>query len=80
MYFSWLLLLIITPNYKNKTKNIPKFVLAIGLGIYIYMNLSKIGMDYESYYRSVNSLEAAILPVAVVITGLTYFIIKRWQR
>ena len=80
MYLSWLILLIILPNSTIYYKNIPKFVLASGLIIYIGIELSKIGMDYESYYRSVNSFQTNLLPVMVIIAGLTYFILKKWQR
>ena len=79
-YLSWVLLLIIIPSYKNIIKNIPKFVMIAGLMIYIGIELSKIGLGYEEYYLSVNSFQACVLPVVVMITGLTYFMIKLCQR
>lgn len=76
-YFSWLVLvyLLIKKPY-TKLKNIPYYTLALGLIIYIIIELSKLGMPYKDYYESVNSFEQIILPIAVILTGLTYFIIK----
>ena len=77
MYFSWLLLLIIIDKPCNKLKKIPYFVIGIGLVLYIATELGKVGKSYEDYYSSVNSIQACVLPIAVMITGLTYFIFKK---
>jgi len=76
-YLAWLLLLIIMPKPYNKLKKIPYFVIGLGLTFYIVIQLNKVGEDYSTYLLSVNALEAFILPIAVIITGLTYFIFKK---
>lgn len=78
-YAAWLVLIILLPKPANKLKKIPYFVLASGLILYIGLELSKMGMDYVSYYNSVNEFKQYILPLAVIIFGLTYFIFKRWR-
>lgn len=79
-YASWLLLVILLKKPLTITKKIPYFVLASGLLIYIGIELSRLGMSYEQYYLSVNEYEKAIIPVSIIISGLTYFILKKWQR
>ena len=78
-YFAWLVLIFLIPNSIG-VKKIPKFVMGISLMVYIVIELSKIGKDYLTYYSEVNSFQTSILPIAVLITGLTIFIIKIWQR
>lgn len=80
MYFSWLLLLIIIPKPTNNIKKIPYFVLGIGLVLYIATEIGKVGATYSDYYNAVTTFQACILPVSVMVFGLTYFIIKLWQR
>ena len=79
-YASWLLLIILLKKPQANTKKIPYFVLASGLVIYMGIELSRLGMNYEQYYLSVNEYEKAIIPVSIMISGLTYFILKKWQR
>lgn len=79
-YFCWLILVIMLTNRKSNIKKIPYFVLASGLLFYIVIELSKIGMDYKNYYLSVNEFYQFILPISVIISGLTYFIIKLCQQ
>lgn len=79
-YSAWLLLVIILDKPYDIIKKIPYFVLASGLIVYIVIELSKIGMDYKEYYLSVNEFNQFILPITIIITGLTYFIFKTWQQ
>lgn len=80
LYVSWIIFLFVTPFSRVFIKNLPKFVMIGGLILYVMQQLSKIGMDYEKYYLSVNDFEACIAPIALITTGLTYFILKRWKR
>lgn len=79
-YASWLLLIILLKKPRDNTKKIPYFVLASGLFIYIGIELSRLGMNYEQYYLSVNEYEKCIIPISVIISGLTYFIVKKWRQ
>jgi len=78
-YFAWLLLFLIMPSYKG-INNLPKFVIEICIGAYIFIEVGKAGSDYFDYYNSVNSFEVSLIPVGLLITGLTYFLIKLWKR
>lgn len=79
-YFAWLLLIFLLPKPRPFIKKIPYYVMGFGLGIYIFIELCNLGIDYKDYYLNVNSIENIILPVSAIITGLTIYILKTCQQ
>jgi hypothetical protein len=72
-YFSWLLFVILAP----KRQILPYLVLGLGISAYILIQLSKINKPYLAYIESVNNFETIILPVAVMLTGLTFYLLRK---
>jgi len=75
-YFAWLLLVILLPKPRTRISKIPYWVLGFGLVIYMLLEFGNVGRDYQVYYLNVNSLKAVLLPVILIITGLTFYLIK----
>lgn len=75
-YFAWLLLIFLLPKPIRFVKKIPYYVIGAGLGIYILIELSNLGRNYEAYYLDVNSIQSIILPASAIITGLTYYLLR----
>jgi len=79
-HFAWLLLVILLPKPRTRIGKLPYWVLGIGLVIYILLEFGNVGRDYRIYYLNVNSLKAVLLPIALIITGLTFYLLKRCQK
>lgn len=77
MYLSWLVLMILLSNRKKIKRSIPYLVLGAGFVIYIIMELSCWNMSWDEYYKNINEFKKYILPIATIITGLTYYILKK---
>jgi hypothetical protein len=79
-YFAWLLLIFLLPKPVPFLKRLPFYILGIGLGIYILIELSNLGKNYEAYYLNVNSFKSVILPVSAIISGLTFYSLKTCRQ
>ena len=79
-YFAWLLLVILLPKPKPYIKKIPYIVIGIGLIIYILIELNNWGSDYREYYSNVNSYKSVLLPITIILSGLTFYLLKVWKQ
>lgn len=73
MYLAWLILIWLLP----KKQLLPYIILGLGISVYIIIQLLKINMPFDEYRVSVNSFELCLLPVAVMITGLTFYLLRK---
>ena len=77
-YFSWLVLVILLMKRKLLTRNnIPYYIISLGLIIYLFFELKEWNTSYIEYYSKVNEFKPCILPISVLITGLTFYIFRK---
>ena len=72
-YLSIMILVLMLP----KKYKLPYYSIAGGYMLKIVIELSMLGMAFDNYIASVNNFTANILPISVMIAGLTYFILKK---
>lgn len=75
-YLAWLVLIILIKKPTNKIKQIPYWILAVGLILYIAHDLIHINKPYIDYYNAVASYKSFILPISVMVTGLALYIFR----
>ena len=77
-YFAWLVLVILLMKRKLLyRKNIPYYIISLGLIIYLLFELKEWNAPYLEYYKNVNDFKPCILPISIFISGLTYYILKK---
>jgi hypothetical protein len=81
-YLSWLVLIFlgikwIKPIKYAFNKNLPFISLAVGLIIYIILEFRCWYWTWDDYYEYINEFKKFILPIAAIITGLTYYLLKK---